>query len=47
MKKEYTTPQLTAMEMQLGVFGEYGDGGGGGDDIPNIRVVDRFNIRMD
>jgi hypothetical protein len=48
MKKAYSTPLLTAMEMQLGVFGDYGDGGGsGGDDPPHNRVVHHFNIRMD
>ena len=48
MKKQYTAPALSVQEMKLGVFGDYGNGGGDdGGDVRPIRVIDRFDIRMD
>jgi len=29
MSKQYETPQLVAMTLELGVYGDYSDGGGG------------------
>jgi hypothetical protein len=51
MKKIYAAPTLTSHRLQLGVFGNYGDGdGGSGGDIDPpapIRVIDRFQLHMD
>jgi hypothetical protein len=47
MKKQYTAPTISVQTMQLGVYGDYGSGdGGSGPDRP-IRVVDRFDLRME
>jgi hypothetical protein len=48
MRKPYDTPQLVAQPMTLGVFGDYGSGEGGGDNNdPIVRIVDRFTMRME
>ena len=47
MRKVYQSPKLCCQEMLLGVFGNYGDGNGGGDDITPIKVVERLQMRMD
>jgi hypothetical protein len=48
MRKPYESPALCCQEMQLGVFGTYGDGSGGNaDDITPIKVVERLNMRME
>lgn len=48
MRKPYSTPEVICQQMQLGVFGNYGDdGGGGNDDITPIKIIERFQMRMD
>ena len=48
MRKPYSTPELVCQEMQLGVFGNYGDDGGGGSSDPSpIKIIERFQMRMD
>ncbi|MEZ4387924.1 MAG: hypothetical protein R3D98_10190 [Candidatus Krumholzibacteriia bacterium] len=48
MKKQYIAPQLNVQDMKLGVFGDYGNGGGDdGGNVRPIRIVDRFEIHMD
>ena len=48
MRKPYSTPELVCQEMQLGVFGNYGDNGSGGSDNPSpIKIIERFQMRMD
>ena len=49
MGKLYLKPELSRQLVELGVFGNYGDGGGGdGDVIPGpIRIIERFQLHMD
>jgi hypothetical protein len=47
MRKVYHRPVLRSQRLELGIFGDYGQGGG--DDIgPRpIRVIDRPELHMD
>jgi hypothetical protein len=49
MRKVYEKPQVLAQPMTLGVFGDYGNGdGGGGTNVdPISKVVERFDMRME
>lgn len=48
MRKTYTTPEVHCQQVELGVFGNYGDGGGGvADDPTPIKIVDGMQMRMD
>ncbi len=47
MRKIYNTPVLRSRHLELGVFGDYGQGGGD-DVVPTpVRVVDRFELHLD
>jgi len=43
----YHAPVLRSQLLVLGVFGDYGQGGGGTDDPRPVRVVDRFELHME
>jgi hypothetical protein len=48
MRKVYEAPRVVAQPIQLGVFGDYGGGDGGGSDAdPIVKVVERFHMRME
>ncbi len=47
MKKQYSAPTLNVQEMKLGVFGDYGYGGDDGDNVRPIKLIERFDVRMD
>ncbi|HOX25966.1 MAG TPA: hypothetical protein PLL30_09615 [Candidatus Krumholzibacteria bacterium] len=48
MRKPYTKPVLSCENVQLGVFGNYGeDDNGPTTDITPIKVIDRFQRRLD
>jgi hypothetical protein len=47
MRKIYSTPVLQSHHLDLGVFGDYGQGGGA-DVVPTPnRVVDHFELHLD
>lgn len=48
MKKQYSAPKLNVQDMKLGVYGDYGNGGGDGDGGNRpVKIVDRFDIHME
>jgi hypothetical protein len=48
MRKTYTRPECSCQSVQLGVFGNYGEGSGGGTAIDRpIRVLDGFRLHSD
>ena len=48
MKKLYSTPHMHLQNVQLGVFGDYNGNPDGTDiDINPVKVIERFNMRMD
>lgn len=47
MKKIYEAPTVSVQDMQLGVFGDYGDGNGDGGNIHPVKIIDRFGLRME
>lgn len=47
MRKVYQTPTLRSRRIVLGVFGEYGDGGGAVDPPAPPRIIDGFELHMD
>jgi len=51
MRKVYETPAISSQDVQLGVFGNYGEGDGTDTgrpvDITPIKIIDRFQLRMD
>lgn len=49
-KKVYSKPQFKSVKVQLGVFGDYGSGGGtpGGDDSPGpVKVTNPFDFTIE
>jgi len=47
MKKQYSAPTLNVQEMNLGVFGDYGNDGDEGGNVRPIKLIERFDVRMD
>jgi len=47
MRKPYMTPTMRTQELKLGVYGNYGDDGGGDDGHHPIKYVERFQLRME
>lgn len=47
MRIIYHPPTLTTRTLQLGVFGDYGQGGGDDHEPRPIRVVNGFELRLD
>ena len=48
MRKLYSAPRMHLQNVQLGVFGDYNGGPDGSDiEITPVKVVERFNMRMD
>lgn len=45
-KKTYSKPELKTTKIELGVFGDYGNGGNGTDPAP-IRVINDLDLRME
>jgi hypothetical protein len=50
MRKIYSTPILRSQRIKLGVFGDYGQEGGGGgtniDPVP-IKIIDTFELHLE
>ncbi len=45
MRKRYSTPVLISRRLEIGVFGDYGQGG---DVVPTpVRVVDAFELHLE
>jgi hypothetical protein len=47
MRKVYQAPVLRTRTLQLGVFGDYGQGGGDDHEPRPIRVVNGFELTLD
>lgn len=50
MRKTYTTPTLHSQRIKFGVFGDYGqEGGGGGTNIEPrpIKIIDTFELHLE
>jgi len=48
MRRNYSTPVLRSQRLELGVFGDYGQGGGEGEVTPRpTPAIDRFEIHLD
>ena len=46
-KNEYTKPLLKSRKVELGVFGDYGDDGGGDDDPRPIKIIPYDNLHLE
>ncbi len=48
MKKSYRKPELKTQKVELGVFGDYGNGGGGGNVDPSpVRIINDLRFHME
>ncbi len=48
MKKTYSKPELKTRKIELGVFGDYGDSGGGGKVDPSpVVIIDDLQMHME
>ncbi len=47
MLKIYSKPVVNTRKLELGVYGDYGQGTGGDITPAPVRVVDRFEMHMD
>jgi len=48
-KRTYTKPEIKTRTIELGVFGDYSDGGDGGSTInpKPVRVIEEFDLHME
>ena len=46
-KREYTKPLLNSRKVELGVFGDYGEGDGGNDDPRPIKIIPYDNLHLE
>jgi len=45
-KKHYRKPEVKTRKLELGVFGDYGDGRGDNGPPAPISVIDKLDLRM-
>ena len=47
-KKVYTKPQFKSVRVQLGVFGDYGNGGNPGQDNPRpVKITNPYDFTIE